>query len=372
MIQKFKRAAMVAEYQLVARFEEVKQKLLQDSNHPYWEKPLAFWALPTDRRLPLALLGWSLRNVVQSTYDRLCTTPGIGPKKMSSLVTLLERVLDQKDSQVAPTPALQPVPLLQEGEANGAETLQVSELTWSQWCQSIERHRLARQPLGRFTDTLKKVPRVIWTSALGDYTSRTLKEIHNLKTHGTKRVNNVLEVVASLAGVLNKCDEQSSLTYRPVPKSIAVVEEFLLDQLQTVSECSAQAVKEQVLQPVLDQLCHDAGDEVATLAGLRLGLESKPVTVSSIAQMLGISRARVYQILSEIALCCKIRWPQGGALLQALKTHLQDLPGMENTADQLHRAAQLFYPREPGDAGLEDSMNGEQATTVDCVLANHI
>ena len=56
------------------------------------DKPLAYWALPTDRRLPLAFLSRPLRELLDASFEELAQTPGIGQKKMKSFVKLLARV----------------------------------------------------------------------------------------------------------------------------------------------------------------------------------------------------------------------------------------------------------------------------------------
>ncbi len=51
------RTVSVEELQVVSRLEGLRQILLAESYADHLDKPLAFWALPTDRRLPLAFLG---------------------------------------------------------------------------------------------------------------------------------------------------------------------------------------------------------------------------------------------------------------------------------------------------------------------------
>ena len=56
------------EHKLVTSFEEVRRTLLKEEFADRMDKPLAYWALPNDRRLPLAFLGRSLGELL--TYDR--------------------------------------------------------------------------------------------------------------------------------------------------------------------------------------------------------------------------------------------------------------------------------------------------------------
>ena len=54
---KLTKTSSVEELQVLSRFESLRRILLADTYAHHLDKPLAYWALPTDRRLPLALLG---------------------------------------------------------------------------------------------------------------------------------------------------------------------------------------------------------------------------------------------------------------------------------------------------------------------------
>jgi len=54
MMMKFSKAASVEELQVISRFESLRKILMSDEYADHRKKPLAYWALPTDRRLPLA------------------------------------------------------------------------------------------------------------------------------------------------------------------------------------------------------------------------------------------------------------------------------------------------------------------------------
>ncbi|MFI4876620.1 MAG: hypothetical protein ACIALR_14820, partial [Blastopirellula sp. JB062] len=54
------------------------------------------------------------------------------------------------------------------------------------------------------------------------------------------------------------------------------------------------------------------------LAVGRLGLGGKPQSVRMQARMLGVTRARIYQLLEDCSKVMSVRWPEGQALLAAL------------------------------------------------------
>ncbi len=73
----------VEELQVVSRFENLRGALLAEEYSDHLDKPLAYWALPADRRLPLALLGRTLGDILNTPFADLSATPGIGRKKIS-------------------------------------------------------------------------------------------------------------------------------------------------------------------------------------------------------------------------------------------------------------------------------------------------
>ena len=141
---------------------EFRRALLSEGYSDHLDKPLAYWALPADRRLPLALLGRTLDNILNTPFVDLSATPGIGRKKIASLVVLLARAANTDPAEL-PTDVLS----LQDGtprqadaegndaNGNGFDPAAVSEVSWAQWRASIVRHGLSGETLGRFAPACK-------------------------------------------------------------------------------------------------------------------------------------------------------------------------------------------------------------------------
>ena len=149
------RTVSVEELQVVSRFEGLRQILLAEAYADHLHKPLAFWALPTDRRLPLAFLGRTLRDLLSMPFVELSGTPGIGRKKMAAFVQLLARAA-KTDPAELPTEILNsPSDLPPHGhvadpaDSNGFDPTNISEVTWAQWRASVVRHGLTGENLGR-------------------------------------------------------------------------------------------------------------------------------------------------------------------------------------------------------------------------------
>ena len=95
---KLNRTSAVGEFRLVSRFVELRSQLLDERYASRKMKPLAFWALPDDRRLPLAFMGHTIQQLLETPFEDLLATPGVGQKKISSLVSLLEARRDSRGS----------------------------------------------------------------------------------------------------------------------------------------------------------------------------------------------------------------------------------------------------------------------------------
>ena len=180
---RFSKTVSVEELQVVSRFEGLRNHLLSGPYSEHLAKPLAYWALPTDRRLPLALLGRTLGDLLNTPFVSLSGTPGIGRKKIASLMVLLGRAANTDPAElpadvlhVEDELAPQPGAAEAGAETDGFDPATVSEVSWAQWRASVVRHGLAGETLGRFTPSLQNMTRVIWNTPLGIYTSSTLAE----------------------------------------------------------------------------------------------------------------------------------------------------------------------------------------------------
>jgi hypothetical protein len=174
----------------MSQFDDVCHQLLADDNRDYLQRPISHWARQGDRRLPYALLRHTVGEVVETPFADLCSTPGIGPKKIASLLVLLQRAI---------TDGLPKTPIVVSEAAKVAskdhfDADTVSESTWEDWRATVRSRGLEGQMLGQLTPSLRDLPTVIWGATLGEYLDYTLDDLRELKTHGQKRIQTVLEI----------------------------------------------------------------------------------------------------------------------------------------------------------------------------------
>ncbi len=376
---KFTKSASVEELQVISRFEGLRKILLSEQYADHLKKPLAYWALPTDRRLPLAFLGRTLENLLEVPFSELSNTPGIGQKKICSFVKLLARAANTDPSEL-PTdliPESDKEIESAEGESelpDGFNPSSVSEVVWGQWRASVVKHGLGEEKLGRFAPTLQNMTRVIWNTPLEAYTQFTLAEIRSMKTHGEKRVRAILEVFHSVHVLVANMGTQDHLVVRIFPRRIDQVEQWIGRALQTPGVSTTQELFDHVVSPMLEQVRTDATQQIASLAENRLGISGPITSVRQAARAMGLTRARVYQLLNEINDIMAVRWPNGRHQMYELREKLvQESEQLDSPPNlkQFFSAIELFYPgSRRGAAGpLEHLLDEEDEDDTSEVMA---
>ncbi len=280
---------------LLSRFESLRKILTSEDHAEYLEKPLAYWALPTDRRLPLAFLGRTLEDLLSRPFAELSATPGIGQKKICSFVELLARAAGTDPSQLSLEVASVPEDC-QTASAdgtsaggNGFDPASVSEVVWSRCRASVVKHRLGGELLGRLAPSLKNVTRVIRNTPLEAYVNSTLAEIRARKTHGEKRIRTVLEVFHSVHALVADMETQDHLIVRIVPRLIDRVEQWIGGALQKPGIPSEQEIFENFVSPLLEQVRIDTTGQIASLAENRLGISGPITSVRQVARTMGLT-----------------------------------------------------------------------------------
>lgn len=367
------KTSSVEELQVVSRFESLRKILLTEQFREHVEKPLAYWALPTDRRLPLAFLGRSLKELLDTPFAELAATPGIGQKKIRSFVGLLARVANTNPADLPVDLNCLPAPKPADGNGssgngtsangNGFEPLSVSEVVWAQWRASVVRHGLGNELLGRFASSLRNMTRVIWNTPLGAYTQHTLAAIRTMRTHGDKRVRAILEVFHAVHSVIAHMGTQEHLVVHIRPRLISQVEQWIDQQLQTPGLPSEAEILACFISPLLEQIRIDATQQIATLAENRLGIHGPVASVRQSARAMGLTRARVYQLLNEINDIMNVRWPNGRHQVYELSDKLHEETVRTQTPldlRQLDAAVELIFPgSRRGAAGPLESLGAD-------------
>jgi hypothetical protein len=337
---KISKAISLQDYNLIGKFEEIKKTLARKKYTGIRDRHLGYWVLAGDRGLPHAFLGQTLGGILETSFEDLVTTPGVGQKKIALLIELLERA-SREDVAVAP-PA-------NDGRAENGGTpkgerfdpTQVSEAAWQSWKKTVVRWGLEDEVIGRLAPSLQPIPTVIWDAPLSDYLDNTLADIRARKTHGEKRIRIVLEVFHLVHALLGKAKGGKHLRLSLTPKLVCEVEAWLESTRGTRAQHAE--IRDNLAAPLIKQLEDDAGKMAADAAAKVIGLRSAPQRVALVAERIGVTRARVYQMLDQCGRILAVRWPRGQRKLTELTERYQDDDKSE-AAKLLNGLRDLLFP----------------------------
>jgi hypothetical protein len=352
---------MVAvDFRLVTEFNAIREQLLSRELNGHWEKPLAYWAQTTDRHLPMALVDKTLRYVVETPFTQLSRTPGIGVKKLGSLIMLMSRA-----AEGSPARGTNGASHIEGHEGSGADSSAVSEALWSQWGSNLRSRGFGQEIVGRFAPCLRDIPRLMWRKPLDDYLALSLGEIHELRGHGEKRVAALVEIVGGLHKITEGLATQPHVAVRIEPRLEAVLEAWFAGFLSSGPEQSTRrqpaggcgelpddsSICRNLLEPLIEQARVDLGDHAGPV--LRHRLFQPRLSVQRTAREVGLTRGRVYEIVAETGVVLDIRWPQGRRRLLELRSELADAvsrggPYRESLSRVEVTIALLFRDRRPG------------------------
>ena len=339
------KASSADDVKLMTSFENVRNVLLSDQYADRLEMPLAYWVLRGDRRLPIAFLGRKLGDLLRTSFPQLAATAGIGKKKMHTLVELLARATKQDPTTgVAPIDGNASAKRAESADESEFDPAVVSELLWAKWRDTVRAHGIGGERLGRLAPALQAVPTVIWNTPLSFYLDMTLEEMRKLKTHGEKRINVVLEVFHTVHRMLSYISPDSDLAVRLTPRSIAAIEDWINEAKSRSVPPDRKEVEERLVIPILDQLQNDLGATVSKLARGRLGIGMPEQSVRNQARSLGVTRARVYQLLEECNSVMSVRWPEGRRMLDEFAQKMDENYSSAETANLLGSLRELLYP----------------------------
>jgi hypothetical protein len=340
------KASSAADVKLASNYDSLRATLLSEEYADRLDRPLAFWALPSDRRLPTAFLGRTLRELLGESFEELAVTAGIGRKKLEMLLKLLMRATkeDAFDAKLEDLPGANELPADGRDESGKFDPLRVSEMVWIRWRDTVRRHGVGGEKLGRLTPSLQSLPSVVWNTPLSFYLDLGLNEMRELKTHGEKRISVVLEVFHTLHDMLSHIDANGDLAVRLAPRTIVAAEEFMAEARTRAFPPAVEEVEQRLIEPIIQQLAIDGGETIAKLVRGRLGIGVTAETVRNQSKSLGVTRARVYQMLEECHNVMSIRWPDGRRQLDSFAQWLDENYASAEAANLLASLRELLYP----------------------------
>jgi hypothetical protein len=144
----------------------------------------------------------------------------------------------------------------------------------------------------------------------------------------------------------------SRLAVQIVPRFLVPIEAWVLRWLTNVGVPNKHEIHDSFVSPLIEQIKVDAGPLIARLAEQRL--DSQSGSVRKAAHKLGLTRARIYQLLSEVAEVITLRWPAGPALVGQLRNKMHGAGAEPELLAWLDTAIELLFVRGRNEEGREE------------------
>jgi hypothetical protein len=155
----------------------------------------------------------------------------------------------------------------------------------------------------------------------------------------------ILEVFFVTHEMLQQAGRHSRIAVRLAPSFVQPLERWFLEVLRRSYLPTIQELRDQLVMPLVEQLEHDVSAEVIHLAKGRLGIDGPTVPVRQQSRILGVTRARVYQLLEECERVMSVRWPEGRRYFQELHSRLERECDDPETSEFFNSVYELFFPR---------------------------
>jgi hypothetical protein len=134
------------------------------------------------------------------------------------------------------------------------------------------------------------------------------------------------------------------LALRIVPKFVLPLESWVTEVLERPGLPTPDEVRDRLAVPLLDQVLVDTGETIHELSAGRLGITGPPQSVRQQAKRMGVTRARVYQLLEDCSRVMAVRWPEGQQLLAQLDAKFHADATAQDDLRLFRATYELFYP----------------------------
>jgi hypothetical protein len=326
------------------RYVQLRALLAKTASRETLALPLANWAVSSDRGLPTALMGCKLGQLLEKSFDDLRAIPSVGVKKINGVIELLARAVSEFDQPNNPHSSMGADGLRSRKPAAiciGSATDRVTEREWKTWRDRVCLDAISREPLGRLVPALRELPRNLWHALPANYSAITLADLRELPSHGSKRVQIILETFRKLHALLESLGDSSTLAVLPLPR---FARETLSLQAAVPSlgrSLTVDDLQVRLVGPLVEQLDRDAKPKVAEVVRDVLARRSSDF-VHRLADDRCMTRPAVRLALGEARSILQLRWPEGSTVTRQLLGELEAARASTDVVESMRRITRLF------------------------------
>ena len=333
-------------------FNRARRALLTSEDARVANRSLSSWAMPTDRGLPLVFLDRSLKSLLRTPFEELAATPGVGPKKISRMIDLLQRAVQAKEHLSAPTEAA----LLRQNYMASTEKfddelpIRPTKAVWDDWRAAVLEHGLADYTLGQFISTLERLPRPLWNAPLRKYAELDLRAVYRLRGHGRKRFEAVFEIFGDLFARTSSAGRLCNLRVTIEPALTARLDAWARRwQEPTRGVPDESEVLREFIHPLLNQLHIDGGTRLAYMAAAKM--EASMPAIAATQETHEPAGPYSWYYRDKVTAIVHARWPQGYSLASDLIEVVQRRDASTPSVDLLERAIRHAIGARPNPSG---------------------
>jgi hypothetical protein len=331
---------------LRADFESLRQLLSSSQSHPLLNEELREFLEPEDTAPPIKFLEYSIREILDTPYERLAGS-WVGRDRVECLLRMLRRAVTSIHSSEgghdqgayhddgALRPRTNPTP----------RRLHVNEKSWRRWTRAIHMAGLRHLKLGTVVEYLRDLPYGLWDLPLSNFTTLSLDDIGRLPGVGPLRAEAVISAVRSLGVELEPLNLPTSLRLEFIPGPLRRTQDWIELVLEARLVPDVSDLVAQLVRPLACQLRHDLSERDSQIAIHRLHLDESPSrsTLVELAASYGLSRERIRQVEQWGPRVLQVRFPQGRYLLEALYGQLSSVPEAEPQAKLVLKLVKLCF-----------------------------
>ena len=144
--------------------------------------------------------------------------------------------------------------------------------------------------------------------------------------------------------MLDHIDPQGDLAVRLAPRTIVAAEEWMAEARSRSFPPGREEIEQQLVEPIVQQLASTPAKRWPSWPAAAWASGPSAESVRNQSKSLGVTRARVYQMLEECHNVMSIRWPDGRRQLDEFAQWLDENYASAEAANLLASLRELLYP----------------------------
>jgi hypothetical protein len=311
---------------LEERFVSLQRWLVDNPSAEILTTELREWLEPHDQHIPLDLLSVPAEDILRMSFAGI-SKRWAGDARLKTLLQMLERATraQVQSSAHGPTETTLPTVAALQTRSVDEDRYTLTAGSWDRWRRLIQLRDAGNITVAQAADSLRHIhSTAILHKPIRTFTECSLRQLEQRYAHGSAEYVGIVSAVRNLAEALTHFRIAENGTWQFLHANLRSVRLWLEQQLCSGKLPTADELMIWLWRPITWQLRNDLPPRLATVALMRLrdNVSGSESTLESVAQHLGVSKARVYQLGRNAVGTLESRWPALVDHLMRLRTKL--------------------------------------------------